>query len=101
LDLLLGHRAQLVRKAGPRITPADVKEDRVRALVRLDFVDPAENFTPITHDTLGAAITRNVLHAAPERNLSQLLAAQARAYASLAPKFLADQRQLFELAWQD
>jgi hypothetical protein len=102
LDILLGEGAQLVGRINQKqITPHDIWNGRVHALVRLNFVDPVQHYTPLSHDTVGAAIARNVLHAPPEQNLSRLLAVQAREYAPLVPTFITEQRQLFEQVWQD
>ena len=64
----------------------EIKEERVRALVRLEFVDPLDKFTPLRHDTVGAAIARNLAHAPPEHRLDNLLAVEAKKYTSLLPK---------------
>jgi hypothetical protein len=97
-EFLLGIKVRTFSMNKPPIHVSDVEEGLCTGLVEVGFDDPFENYTPLPHGSLGAAIVRNVLHAAPERRLQRLLAAEARRYVGPTARFLAVERERFEAA---
>ena len=84
---------------GPSV--GNVRSGRCPVLLRLEFTDPFDRWTPLPHRSLAGAVMRNLTAAPIDEHLNQRFAEEAGKLVRLARGFLDRQRRAYEAALKD